>query len=480
MMALGLAIGAGFFIGTGSAIAQAGPAVLVSYAVAAVIVVSVMLALAELASSLPTTGSFSSYAEAGIGRWAGFTIGWLYWVMLIMVSGLEVTGAATFFVGWFPSVPQWAIALAIVVIIGGINLLAAGRYGFIEAMLSMVKVVAIVIFLLVGVGLVIHTMVSGPLPGHQSVAENIGGHGGFAPNGLAGIAVALLAVITSFGGLEIVTIAAAEAENPRAAMVSAIRSVVTRILVFYVGSVILLIALLPWDGPDMGPDAFSAVLRMVIDPLKTVLPTWLVPDVGAIMEAIIFMALVSAFSANIYASSRMAYSLSARDMGPRWLLGSNVSETGLSSDSTAALDGGEAVLATEREGDIEDGRTPKNAVGLVVVLALLAVLGNWYLPDTILAMIINAIGMVLLIVWTFIIISLMRLHPALERSGNLAIRMPGWPWLPWVVLVGLAGVAALMLTSAEGRTQLVSMGALTLIIVCIYFVREAMRKRVRG
>ncbi|MBF0966825.1 MAG: amino acid permease, partial [Actinomyces bouchesdurhonensis] len=172
MMALGLAIGAGFFIGTGSAIAQAGPAVLVSYAVAAVIVVSVMLALAELASSLPTTGSFSSYAEAGIGRWAGFTIGWLYWVMLIMVSGLEVTGAATFFVGWFPSVPQWAIALAIVVIIGGINLLAAGRYGFIEAMLSMVKVVAIVIFLLVGVGLVIHTMVSGPLPGHQSVAEN--------------------------------------------------------------------------------------------------------------------------------------------------------------------------------------------------------------------------------------------------------------------------------------------------------------------
>ena len=88
--------------------------------------------------------------------------------------------------------------------------------------------------------------------------------------------------------------------------------------------------------------------------------------------------------------------------------------------------------------------------------------------------------MVLLIVWTFIIISLMRLHPALERSGNLAIRMPGWPWLPWVVLVGLAGIAALMLTSAEGRTQLVSMGALTLIIVCIYFVREAMRKRVRG
>jgi len=146
----------------------------------------------------------------------------------------------------------------------------------------------------------------------------------------------------------------------------------------------------------------------------------------------------------------------------------------------AALGGGEAVLAAEREGDIAAGRTPKRAVGLVVALALLAVLGNWYLPDTILTMLINAIGMVLLIVWTFIIISLMRLHPTLERSGSLVIRMPGWPWLPWVVLVGLAGIAALMLTSDEGRSQLVSMGALTLIIVAIYFVRQLVGSRKRA
>ena len=217
MMALGLAIGAGFFLGTGSAIHQAGPAVLVSYLLAAIIVVSVMLALAELASSLPSTGSFSSYAEAGIGRWAGFTIGWLYWVMLIMVSGLEVTGAATFFVGWFPGVPQWVVALVIVVVIGGINLLAAGQYGEIEAWLSMVKIIAIVGFLCVGVFLVARTALVGPLPGHEGVLQNVLGHNGFAPNGLSGIAVALLAVITSFGGLEIVTIAAAEAEDPRAA-----------------------------------------------------------------------------------------------------------------------------------------------------------------------------------------------------------------------------------------------------------------------
>ena len=114
------------------------------------------------------------------------------------------------------------------------------------------------------------------------------------------------------------------------------------------------------------------------------------------------------------------------------------------------------------------------------MLALLAVLGNWYLPGSILTMLINAIGMVLLIVWTLIIISLMRLHPSLERSGSLVIRMPGWPWLPWLVLTGLGGIGVLLLMSDEGRAQLVSMGALTLLIVAIYFVRQLVFSRKRA
>ena len=148
--------------------------------------------------------------------------------------------------------------------------------------------------------------------------------------------------------------------------------------------------------------------------------------------------------------------------------------------SEAALEDDEALLAAELQGDIAAGRTPKRAVGLVVVLALLAVLGNWYLPGSILTMLINAIGMVLLIVWTFIMVSLMRLHPSLERSGNLAIRMPGWPWLPWVVFSGLGGIGILMLMSDEGRAQLVSMGALTLLIVAIYFVRQLVGSRTKA
>lgn len=507
MMALGLAIGAGFFLGTGQAIAEAGPAVLVSYALAALIVVSVMFALAELASALPSTGSFSTYAEAGIGRWAGFTIGWLYWIMLIMVTGIEISGAAEIFVRWFPSTPRWLVALAVVVVLGAVNLMAAGRYGEVEAWLSMVKVVAIVAFLVVGVVLVGRSLVLGPLPGHEPIWTNVFGHGGFAPKHMGGIAVGLLAVITSFGGIEIITIAAAEADDAQAAMSSAIRSVIMRILVFYVGSVVLMIALLPWDGQEMRTGAFAAILSMAG-----------VPYVGTVMEVIIFMALISAYSANVYASSRMAYSLSARGMGWRWLLGApqvsasaiiaadearSAAAPGVSSadgsgaDPTdgpavpggaardgegaagapqgpeeAGLAGLEEVLADEDHGDIARGRTPRRAVGLIIALSLISVALNWYLPETALSLLINAVGMVLLIVWTFILIAQMRLHRSLEAAGRIAIRMPGWPWLGWVVLVGLAFVAGLMAWSETGRQQLVAMGGLTLIIVVVYFVRQ--------
>ncbi|WP_341532731.1 amino acid permease [Schaalia georgiae] len=513
MMALGLAIGAGFFLGTGQAIAEAGPAVLVSYALAALIVVSVMFALAELASALPSTGSFSTYAEAGIGRWAGFTIGWLYWIMLIMVTGIEISGAAEIFVRWFPSAPRWLVALAVVVVLGAVNLMAAGRYGEVEAWLSMVKVVAIVAFLVVGVVLVGRSLVLGPLPGHEPIWTTVFGHGGFAPKHMGGIAVGLLAVITSFGGIEIITIAAAEADDAQAAMSSAIRSVIMRILVFYVGSVILMIALLPWDGQEMRTGAFAAILSMAG-----------VPYVGTVMEVIIFMALISAYSANVYASSRMAYSLSARGMGWRWLLGApRVSASaiiaadearsaavpgastrdgqgtadeagatradGPAGPGGAAPDGEEAagapqgpeeaglagieeVLADEDHGDIAQGRTPRRAVGLIIALSLISVALNWYLPETALSLLINAVGMVLLIVWTFILVAQMRLHRSLDAAGRITIRMPGWPWLGWVVLAGLAFVAGLMAWSETGRQQLVAMGGLTLIIVVVYFVRQ--------
>lgn len=481
MMALGSAIGAGFFLGTGVAVSEAGPAVLVSYVLAAVLAISVMYALAELAAALPSTGSFSTYAEAGIGRWAGFTVGWLYWFTLIMVLGMEITGAAGIFVNWFPAVPQWTVALVVVVVLGGVNLLAAGDFGEVEAWLAGVKVFTIIAFLAIGVGLV-----TGIVPGRpESVVDNVLGHGGWAPNGLAGIAVGLLAIITSFGGIEIVTIAAAESEEPQRAMGRAIRSVIWRILVFYVGSVILMICLLPWNSEEMRTNPFASVLDMAG-----------IPAVGRIMEAVVFIALVSAFSANIYASSRMAYSLSARGMGARWLLGAPADRSPADRPGHPAAGGPAAahpaaVPATDTDegvagaedarsvvehegasGDLSRGRTPRRAVSVSIALALVSVALNWWLPEALLGILLNAIGMSLLVVWVFVVVSQMRLHPTLSAQGPLAIRMPGWPWLGWVVLAGLGGIAVLMGWSPSGRPQLIGVAVLTAVIAGIYVVRQ--------
>ncbi|QPK82140.1 amino acid permease [Schaalia sp. ZJ405] len=473
MMALGSAIGAGFFLGTGVAVSKAGPAVLISYALAALIAVSVIFALAELASALPSTGSFSTYAEAGIGRWAGFTAGWLYWSMLIMVLGMEITGAAAICVRWFPALPQWVVALAIVVVLGGINLLAARSFGEVEAWLAGIKVVAIIAFLLVGLALIF-----GVIPGRvEPVVDTIVGHGGLMPNGMSGVAIGLLAIITSFGGIEIVTIAAAEAEDARAAMGAAIRSVIMRILVFYVGSVVVLICLLPWNSPEMAENPFASVLKMAG-----------IPAVATIMEAVVFIALISAFSANIYASSRMAYSLSARGMGVRWLLGKDAvippyvrqSESvveGESEKESQGLDPLSVEASHEAVGDIERGRTPRRAVSVSIALSLVSVGLNWWLPDTLLGVLLNAIGMVLLIIWVFVLIAQMRLHHSLEQSGKLAIRMPGWPWLPWVVLVALVGVAGLMAWDPAARQQLIAMSVLTLIVIGLFFLKDWWMKR---
>jgi len=252
--------------------------------------------------------------------------------------------------------------------------------------------------------------------------------------------------------------AAAEADDARRAMSKAIRSVIWRILVFYVGSVTLLICLLPWNSAEMSKRPFAAVLEMAH-----------FPGVGVTMDIIVFTALVSAFSANIYASSRIAYSLASRGMGPRWLLGSKVEEVAHTDDGSIEV----AAL----HGDIEHGRTPRNAVAVSVVLSLISVALNWLLPAVILQILLNAVGMVLLIVWIMIVIAQIRLHPSLEAQGALSLRVPGWPWVPRLSLLGLFTLIVLMLFNASGRAQLLAMGSLTLLLVCIYFVGEKVHER---
>jgi aromatic amino acid permease len=436
MMGLGSAIGAGLFLGSGVGIATAGPAVLISYAIAGVLVVLVMRMLAEMAAALPASGSFSVYAETALGRWAGFLLGWLYWFMLIMVLGVEITGVAEIVSGWWPAFPQWGVAAVVVAVFAAVNLVGVRNFGEAEFWFALIKVAAIVAFLVVGVLIVV-----GVIPVAGSVMGDWAAHGGFAPAGWAGIAAGLLTVVFAFGGIEIVTIAAAEARDPATAVVRSTRTILWRILAFYIGSVAIMVALIPWDDADALASPFVAVLEMAgFD------------GAARLMEVVVVVALLSAFNANIYGTSRMLFSLAGRGDAPR--AARKISARGV----------------------------PWVAVCVSVAFGVVAVLLNWLAPATLLTVLLNAVGAVLLVVWVLVAVSQLRLRPRLEaaareRGEPMVLRAWGYPWLTWATLAALAALFLLMLSDDAARAQLTATAGVVAVILAAYGVLRAVRRR---
>lgn len=435
MMGLGSAIGAGLFLGTGVGIAKAGPAVLISYLIAGLIVISVMRMLGEMGAAVPASGSFSHYARIGIGEWAGFVMGWLYWFMLVMVLGAEVTGASAIVHGWLPGVPQWVVALVFVTFFAVVNLAKVSNFGEFEFWFAALKVAVIVAFLVIGA-----LLVFGLLPGTEPVGfTNLVGEGGFVPNGFAGVAAGLLVVAFAFGGIEIVTIAAAESHDPERSIATAVRSVVWRISVFYLGSIAIMVFVLPWNSAQLQSGPFVAVLSEAN-----------LPYVSGFMEFVVVVALLSAFNANVYGTSRMAYSLARRGDGPALL--SRLSSTGV----------------------------PTNAVVLSVFFGFVSVLLNWLLPDSLLEILLNAVGAALLVIWIFIVVSQLRLRPRLEAEGRLSVRMWGFPYLSWLTLAALGALILLMLTDTDARNQLISTVILTTLIAGLAILNAHRRRADAG
>jgi len=327
-----------------------------------------------------------------------------------------------------------AVVVALV-LIGGfavVNLVGVRSFGEFEFWFASLKVAVIVVFLVVGTLLAL-----GVLPGTDPVGTaNLLGHGGFSPHGLAGIASGLLVVVFAFGGIEIITIAAAESTDPERSIATAARSIVWRILLFYIGSVAIMVLVLPWTSPQLIDGPFVAVLDLAGIP-------WL----SRIMGLVVVVALLSAFNANVYGTSRMAFSLAQRGDGPPALL-----------------------RVSRRE-------VPVAAVLVSIVCAVLSVLLNWLLPDRLLGILLNAVGSSLIVLWVFIAVSQLRLRRRLEAEGRLGVRMWWFPYLSWATLALLAGFVALMLSDAEARGQLASTGVLCLVLAAIYVIRERVRAR---
>ncbi|MGV2917870.1 amino acid permease [Streptomyces alfalfae] len=439
MLGLGGVIGAGLFVGSGAGIAVAGPGIVVSYLIAGALAMCVMRMLGEMSAAMPASGSFSVHAERALGRWAGFSVGWLYWFLLVVVLAVEATGAAQIANGWAPAVPQWAWVLVFMVVFTVANLASVKNFGEFEFWFATLKVCAIVAFLVLGL-----LAIFGVLPAASDASgdpvglTHLSGDGGFLPNGWEGVVSGVLAVVFAFGGLEVVTIAAAESDDPVRSVARAVRSAVYRILFFYVGSMLVIVTVLPWTAQKAG-----------VSPYVTVLDSIGVPSAGTIMNIVVFVALLSALNANLYGSSRMIFSLAERGEAPKALL------------------------------KVAGGGVPRRAVLASVAFGFVSVLLNLKWPDSVFLYMLNSVGAVLLFVWALIAVSQLRLRRRIEREApeRLVLRMWAFPYLTWAALGAMGVVLGLMLTDDGARPQLLWSAGATALVLVIAGLREWRARR---
>ncbi|MBT2393451.1 amino acid permease [Streptomyces sp. ISL-1] len=433
MIAIGGVIGAGLFVGSSSGIAAAGPAILLSYALVGALVVFVMRMLGEMAAANPTSGSFSAYADRALGRWAGFSIGWLYWFFWVVVLAVEATAGAKILESWIPAVPQWGWALIVMLVLTATNLASVSSYGEFEFWFAGIKVVAISAFVLIGV-----LAVFGLLPGSDNPGAgfaHLTDAGGFLPNGAGAILTGVLMVVFSFMGSEIVTLAAGESEDPQRAVTKATNSVIWRIGIFYLGSIFVVLTLLPWnDKSIVDKGSYVAALDSIG-----------IAHAGQIMNVIVLTAVLSCLNSGLYTASRMAFSLGRRGDAPK------------------------AFARTNSRG------VPRAAILGSVVFGFLAVFFNYKWPDTVFAFLLNSSGAVALFVWLVICVTQLRMRGIIlrETPDKLVVRMWLFPYLTWLTIAMILFVLGYMIyDGGDPREQVLLSLLVAAVVIAIAVGRE--------
>ena len=429
MIALGGVIGAGLFVGSGVVIKAAGPAAIVSFVITGLLVVLVMRMLGEMAVALPTVGSFYEYARLAwrdrpaVGELAGFVTGWMYWYFWVIVVALEAVAGAGLIRFWLPNAPAWGVSLALLLSLTVTNLISVRSFGEFEFWFASIKVAAIVVFLALAC-----VFVSGAWPGVAPSVANLTAHGGFAPNGILPVLTGAVAATGFYFGAEIVTIAAAEAAEPAKAVAKATNSVITRVLFFYVGSILLVVCLVPWNSGSIATPYVSALNAMGI------------PAAAHIMNAVVLTAVLSALNSGLYASSRMLFALTRRGDAPASL--AKLSRNGV----------------------------PTRAILLGTLFGYGAVVMSYVSPDTVFAFLVNSYGTVAIFVYLLIAVSQLRLRARLEREepGRLRVRMWAYPYLTYLAIAGMLGILLAMAFIPEQRTPLI-FGLISLGILILGF-----------
>ena len=427
-----MSLGGALFIGSGSVIYNAGPAAILAYALGGALVMLIMRMLGEMAVAQPDSGSFSTYADRAIGRWAGFTVGWLYWYFWALLMGWEAYVAGKILNSWFPMVPVWGYMLLVIVSLVIVNLLDVKNYGEFEFWFALIKVVAIVLFLIIGSMAIFHLW---PWGDTSAVGvTNLVSHG-FMPNGFSSVVTALLGVMFAYMGAEIVTVAAAESKNPSHEIRKATKSVVWRIVLFYVGSIFITVCLIPYDNPLL-KDATWGTYSVTLTALG-------IPEARHIVNFVVLTSVCSCFNSALYTCSRMLFSLSKRGDAHR------------------------AMSLTSRTS------SPWVAVLVSSLFALLAV----YLTATekmdVYDVLMLATGTVALYVYLAIAFSQLRMRTKLEAQGKkLGFKMWCFPYLTYLVIVLIIAAIVTMIFEGTYSKEVIYTSILAAVIVLMGIIAQ--------
>jgi L-asparagine transporter-like permease len=414
MISLGGVIGAGLFVGSSAAIASIGPAVVISYALAGAIVLVVMRVIAALAVALPHAGTFTEYARAGLGRWAGFTAGWLYWYFWAVVIGIEAIAGAGIVAQWV-DLPVWVIGTGLMLLMTASNLLSARSFGEFEFWFSTIKVVAIALFIIICSIFLIGSPAS-------SGVHNLTADGGLAPMGWGAVIAGVTTVIFALVGAEIVTVAAAEAEDSAQLVAKMASTLVLRISIFYIGAISLIVCIVPWRNIVAGESPFAAALDVIG-----------VPGTALMMNLLVLVAVLSCLNSAIYVASRALFTLAANGDAPRWSVA--LTKSGVPARSILAC----------------------TAVGFVCVLASVVS------PSVVFAFLVNASGATMVFVYSFVVVAAIRMGVG---GGFIS-------WGRYVAVAAMLAVLAAMALTPDLAPQFwASMGFLGLVLLAAAATRK--------
>ncbi|MBF7731318.1 amino acid permease [Pseudomonas sp. N040] len=436
LIALGGAIGTGLFLGSAGVLKSAGPSMILGYAIAGCIAFLIMRQLGEMIVEEPVAGSFSHFAHNYWGSYAGFLSGWNYWVLYLLVGMAELTAVGKYVQFWWPEIPSWLTAAVFFVLINLLNLSSVRLFGETEFWFALVKVMAILGMIILGL-LLLATGTGGP----QAALSNLWSHGGFFPNGLHGLVMVLAIIMFSFGGLELVGITAAEAENPREVIPRAINQVVYRILIFYVGALGVLLVLYPWplllESINAAGDPYSG------SPFVLVFSLLGRDQAANLLNFVVLTAALSVYNSGVYCNSRMLYGLAEQGDAPRRL--TRVNRRGV----------------------------PVLAIGVSALMTLLCVLVNYLAPQQALELLMSLAVAALLINWAMISLTHLKFRRAMRaRHIEPGFKAFWYPFSNYLCLLFIVGIACVMLNMPGIRVSILLLPVWLGLLWLCYRIRQ--------